>query len=167
MPRAPAHSRKRYIDGVTVVLDWELEQALVHGRTMFGPLRLLQRRDDWRRAWIEWRHVILPKALEHRPGLRPFALYAIGEIEPRELRLPLPAGHGWTTLEIPDNRGRITTHYVDVPEPYIEDEARHLHRLGIVDDGELRRHDAWLRTLAAHGDRCTADSYPLEASLYE
>jgi hypothetical protein len=48
MPRAPARIRKRFIEGETVVLDWELEEALLRGQSMFGPLGTLQRRDDWR-----------------------------------------------------------------------------------------------------------------------
>lgn len=162
MPRAPARIRKRYIEGIDV-LDWELEEALVRGESMFGPLHALQRRDDWRRAWDRWGEVILPKALEHRPGLRPFALYAIDAIEPRELRMQLPAVHGWTLLRIPDNRGRITTHYLDVPEPFIEHEARYLHRIGVVSDHELRRYRAWVQ----RGDTAARDTYPLEMSLHE
>jgi hypothetical protein len=167
MPRAPARSLKKFVEGQTVVLDWELEEALLRGQSMFGPLRALQCRDDWRRAWNEWRAVVLPKALEHRPGLRPFALYAIGEIEPRQLRMPLPAVHAWTLLHIPDDRGRIATHYLDVPEPYIESEASYLHRLGIVRDRELRRHRERLRRDNHERSRPPADTYPLEMSLYQ
>ena len=167
MPRATARIRKRFIEGETVVLDWELEESLLRGHSMFGPLGTLQRRDDWRRAWEEWRAVIEPKALEHRPGLRPFALYAIGEIEPRELRMPLPVVHEWTLLQIPDDRGRITTHYLDVPEPFIEHEARYLYRLGIVSDREFRRHREWTRRDNPECERCTPDTYPLEMSLFE
>lgn len=157
-------ARRPYIEGTTAVCDWQLEQALVRGRTMHGPLRMLHTRDDWRRAWGEWRDVILPKCIEHRPGTRPFACYACGEIEPRELRIPLPPSHGWTLLEISDDRGNITTHYLDVPEPFIDHEARYLYWLGIVSDHELRRYREWMRR---RDDGDTADPYPLAAAFYE
>ena len=167
MPRAPTLSRKQFIDGITDVLDWELEQALLRGQTMFGPLRMLQCRRDWERAWSRWADVILPKALQHRPGLRPFAMYATGEIEPRELRVPLPPRHRWSMLRIPDHTGQAIMHYLDVPEPYIECEARHLHHLGIVNADEMRRHRAWMRTASGDCGRGAPDTYPLEMSLYE
>lgn len=167
MPRAPARTRKQFIDGHSNVLDWELEEALVRGQSIFGPPRILQCRRDWERAWSEWSAVILPKVLEHRPGMRPFAMYAIGEIEPRELRMPLPHAHEWTVLPIPHGRGQRVTHYLDVPEPFIESEARYLSRLGIVNAAEMRRHQAWMSTRNSACDLSGTDTYPLEMSLYE
>lgn len=167
MPRAPLKIRKRFIEGETVVLDWELEEALLYGQSMFGPVGILRTREDWQREWATWGGVILPKALEHRPGTRPFALYAIGEIEPRALRMPLPPVHGYTLLEIGDHHGRRTTHYLTVPEPYIENEARYLHRMGIIDAAEMKRHREWMRRANPECDTCAPNSYPLEMSVYQ
>ena len=166
MPRAPARIRKRYVEGVTEVLDFELEETLLYGvYRVFGPPSMLRTINCWRRAWDRWRDVVLPKVLEHRPGTRPFAMYAIGEIPARELRMPLPSGHGYWEIRLPAARGGEVTHYLNVPEPYIDNECDHLYRLGIIDPEERKRHQAWQREIEKYGGR--ADTYPLEASLYE
>jgi hypothetical protein len=168
MPRAPARIRKRFIEGTTEVLDWEIEETLVYGVTrLFGPPSLFKAADQWRREWNRWRDVILPKALEHRPGVRPFAMYAAGEIPPRELIVPLPVSHEWWTVDVWNDDGTVTTHYIDVPAPFIEPEVDHLRRLGIVDAEELRRHRAWMNTMNTECDPRVADTYPLEMSLYQ
>lgn len=166
MPRATARIKRKYIEGHTEVCPWEIEEALLRGVSLFGPVGELQRRDDWQRAWDRWGAVILPKALEHRPGLRPLALYAIGEIPARELRMPLPAVHGWQMLRIPDETGQITVHYLDVPEPFIESEATYLRRLGIITEQELRRHRAWMRRHNAECEYSAPDTYVLEMGCY-
>lgn len=163
MPRAPARIRKRYIEGVSEVLDFEIEETLLHGvYPVFGPPSMLKTVACWRRAWDRWRGVVLPKVLEHRPGTRPFAMYAIGEIPARELQMPLPAAHRFWSLTLP---GTGITHYLNVPEPYIENEVDHLYRLGVIDADERKRHRAWQREIETHGGR--ADTYTLEAGLYE
>jgi hypothetical protein len=163
MPRAPAKIRKRYIEGVSEVLDFQIEETLLHGvYRVFGPPSMFKTVACWRHAWAKWRDLVLPKVLEHRPGTRPFAMYAIGEIPARELRMPLPASHRFWSLTLP---GTGVTHYLNVPEPYIENEADHLYRLGVIDSDERKRHRAWQREIETHGGR--ADTYTLEAGLYE
>ena len=167
MPRTPAKIRKRYIEGETEVLGWELEEGLLHGQSFISPVWELQTRDDWQRAWDRWGDIVLPKALEHRPGTRPFAMYAIGEIPARELRMPLPASNGIRYTDVRHRKGKVVRHYIDAPEPYIEPEVSHLRRLGIVDESEYRRYRAWVGRTNPDCDRCVADTYPLEMSLHE
>jgi hypothetical protein len=168
MPRAPAKIRKRYIEGATEVLDWEIEETLVYGVAMvFGPPSLFKTADQWRREWHRWRDVILPKSLKHRPGVRPFAMYATGEIPARELAMPLPQPNGWWTVDVRNDDGTVTTHYINVPEPFMVPEVVHLRRLGIVDAAELRRHREWMNATTPECDRWAVDTYPLEMSLYE
>jgi hypothetical protein len=157
MPRAPAKDRRQFIEGVTDVLDWELEENLLHGCVpMIDRASMLRTRGEWVREWARWREVILPKCIAHRPGRRPFAMYAVGEIPPRELSMPLPARHNYQSVVIPAASGEPITHWLNVPEPYMRHETHHLRRLGIVDD------DEWQRARAPR-----RDSYPLEMSLYE
>jgi len=167
MPRAPARIRRKFIEGVTEVLDFEIEETLLHGcYPVFGPPSMFRTVTCWRRAWDRWRGVVLPKVLEHRPGTRPFAMYAIGEIPARELKVPLPPSHGYWSITLAMPGGTSVTHYLNVPEPYIENEADHLYRLGVIDADERKRHRAWQREIEKHGGQ-RADTYPLEASLYE
>ena len=159
MPRAPTKIKKRYVEGETEVCDFELEETLVYGLyRVFGPPSILKTRSDWQRAWDRWGSTILPKAIEHRPGLRPFALYAIGEIPPREPQIQLPENTCYWSVTVRMPKGKPVTHWLNVPEPWLEPEVRHLRRLGIVDDAEYKRHLAWVRT--------GKDTYPKEISLY-
>ena len=168
MPRAPARIRKRYIEGVSDVLDWELEETLIYGvPRVFGPPSRFKTVDDWARDWARWRDTIMPKVIEHRPGTRPFALYAIGEIPRREPVLPLPEPNGFWHVDVRDRDGRTTTHHLNVPEPWMRPEVMHLREHGIIDDDELRRHRAWMRQRNPDCDSCAVDSYPLEMSLFE
>lgn len=161
MPRAPAKIRKRYIEGQTEVLDWEIEECLLWGCSrIFGPSTTLKRRADWLREWNRWRDVVLPKALKYFPGTRPFALYAIGEIPPRKLAMPLPEGNGYWSLVIDDPKGKPVTHWLNVDEPYMDHEVWHLKRLKIVDAAEYRRFRKWLT-----GEK--RERYPLEMSLFD
>jgi hypothetical protein len=167
MPRAPAHARKVFIEDETIVLDWQLEQSLVYGQPMRGSVSELQTRDDWQRAWDRWGDIIMPKALEHRPGARPFAMYAIGTIPARELRMPLPANSGYRYTDVRQRNGKVVRHWIDAPAPFVESEVSHLRYLGIVDDAEYRRYRAWVGRTNPDCDRCVADTYPLEMSLHE
>jgi hypothetical protein len=168
MPRAPAKIRRRYIEGQTEVLDWEIEETLVYGCTqIIGPPSMFHGRDEWRHAWDRWGDIVLPKSLEYRPGLRPFAMYAVGEIPPRELRMPLPADARCWSVIVRDRDGTATTHYLNAPEPFVENEVKHLRRLGIVDDREYQRHRRWMQAANPDCDACPVDNYPLEMSLYE
>lgn len=161
MPRAPARIRKRYIEGQSDVLDWEIEEMLVYGVPLvFGPPCRFKTHDDWAHEWNRHREIVLPKVIEYRPGTRPFAMYATGEIPPRELALPLPDPHGFWIVDVRQRDGSVTTHYLNVPEPWVRSEAKHLREHGIIDDDELRRHRAWVK--------CGKfDTYPLEMSLYQ
>lgn len=168
MPRAPARIRKRFIDGETEVLAWDIEETLLYGYPLvFGPYSTMPSIDDWHVAWNRWRDVILPKALEHRPGTRPVAMYVLGEIAPRELIVPLAADAGWHHIEVRQRNGRKDTHWLNVPMPFMRREVDHLRDLGICDAGEYRRHREWMQTRNPDCDPCAIDTYPLEMSLYQ
>jgi hypothetical protein len=160
MPRAPARIRKRFVEGVTEVLDYETEECLVYGYPLvFDTLATMRSIDEWQAAWSRWRDVVLPKALEYRPGTRPVAMYVLGEIPRREWRINLPENTGWKHIEARGRDGKLTRHWLDAPPTFLEPEVKHLQRLGLVDADELRRHREWMR----RGD----DPYPLEMSLHD
>jgi hypothetical protein len=162
MPRAPARIRKRYVEGSTEVCPWDVEETLLYGITpIFGPPCIFKTMDEWRREWERWRDVILPKSLEYRPGARPVAQYVLGEIPAREMNIPLPEPNGFWRVEVRDRSGRSTRHWLNVPEPFMEREVKHLTRLGIVDAEELRRHRRDPEAATGYS------AYPLEASLHE
>lgn len=168
MPRAPARIRKRFIEGQTEVLDWMIEETLLYGYPLvFGTYASMRTMDEWREAWKQWRDVVLPKCIEHRPGTRPVAMYVLGEIPRREPTMQKPADHRWNSIDVRSRGGRVVQHWLDVPQPFMEPEHLHLHRLGIVDADELRRHRAWIRTRNPECGTCAIDTYPLEMSLYE
>jgi hypothetical protein len=168
MPRAPARIRKRYIEGKTEVLDWEVEENLVYGHpVVFGPPSTFRTAAEWRRAWSRHRDTIMPKILEYRPGSRPFAMYATGEIPRREVLIQLPAAHVWRSVDVREDDGTITTHYLNVPEPFMHPEIKHLYRLGVIDDAEIERRRALYRRLPKYPSGYVVDPYPLEMSLYE
>lgn len=152
--------RRTYIEGQTEVLDWAMEETLLYGIPRVRcPQPPLCTRADWIREWHRWREVVLPKCISHLPGRRPFAMYAVGEIPPREVLVPLPTPNRWATVTVPDGQGGAVTHCIDHPEPFVRSEVNHLRQLGIVDAAEFTRYREWLR-----GDR---NGYPLEMSLYE
>ena len=162
MPRAPARIRKRYIEGTTEVCPWDIEETLLYGITpVFGPPSMFRSLDEWQREWSRWRDVILPKCIEHRPGTRPVAMYVLGEIEPRELRIPPPEPNGYWFVDVSGRNGKVSRHWLNVPEPFMEREVRHLERLGIVDAEESRRHRRDPEAATGYSE------YPLETSLYE
>lgn len=167
MPRAPARIRKRWTEG-TDVLDWTIEETLLYGYPIpLDPSATMATIDEWRTAWDRWRDVILPKALEHRPGTRPIAMYVLHEIEPRELLLPLVDDGGYRRIEVRQRNGRKETHWLNVPPPFMQREVDHLRALGLCDAEELRRHRVWKQTRNPECDTCAIDTYPLEMSLYE
>jgi hypothetical protein len=160
MPRAPARIRKRFIEGQTEVLDHETEETLVWGYVrVFDTYCTMKTVDEWRAAWSRWRDVVLPKALEYRPGSRPIAMYVLGEIPAREWRINLPENTGRKHIEVRGRDGKLTRHWLDAPPTFLDPEVKHLQRLGLVDADELRRHREWVR----RGD----DPYPLEMSLHD
>jgi hypothetical protein len=168
MPRAPARIRKRYVEGSTEVCPWDTEETLVYGVPLiFGPPCPFRTVDEWHREWSRWRDVILPKCIEHRPGTRPFAMYATGEIPARELIVPLPEPNGYWHVDVRHLDGEIVTHWLNAPKPFMEPQIEHLRRLGIVDAREAKRYRAWMNTANADCDRCAVDTYPLETSLHE
>jgi hypothetical protein len=162
MPRAPARIRKRYVEGSTEVCPWDVEETLLYGITpIFGPPCMFKTLDEWQREWSRWRDVILPKSLEHRPGTRPVAMYVCGEIPARTLAVQLPESNGYWFADVRDRNGKSTRHWLNVPEPLMEREVKHLTRLGIVDAEELRRHRRDPEAATGYY------KYPLEASVYE
>ncbi len=160
MPRAPARIRKRFIEGTTEVLDHEMEECLVYGYPLvLDTLASLRTIDEWRAAWSRWRDTVLPKVLEHRPGTRPAAMYVLGEIPRRELRINVPDAVYGTHIDVRGRDGKTTRHWLAAPPTFLEPEVTHLHRLGIVNDEERARHRQWRQR--------GGDPYPLEVSLYE
>lgn len=158
MPRTPAKIRKRYEAGLDI-LDSEIEETFLRGQGLLETPPEMRTLEDWHRLWSRWRDVVMPKALECRPGVRPFACYVCGEIEPPPLQAPPPMSNGFFRLYVPGigGEGRWFHRY---PEPYQRDETRHLRDLGIVDAEEYRRHRAWKR----RGFEC---NYHFEQGRYE
>jgi hypothetical protein len=168
MPRAPARIRKRFIEGQTEVLDWMIEETLLHGYPLaVDTWATLATIDEWHVAWDRWRDVILPKCIKHRPGTRPVAMYVTGEIPRRELAINVPSHARWQRIEVRQRNGVSESYWLDVPRPFMEPEHVHLRRLGIVDADELRRHRAWMQKRNPECGTCAIDTYPLEMSLYE
>jgi len=167
MPRTLARIRRRFVGDVAASLDPHLEETLVFGcPVVLGPsFSTLRFQSDWQREWDRWRDTILPKALRHRPGFRPFAMYAAGEIAPRKLRKPAPR-FGYTCVEVLNRGGSTVRHWLDLPGEYMEPEAVYLHRLGVVDDDELERHRAWVGERNPDCQTCPVDHYLLEAALH-
>jgi hypothetical protein len=143
MPRAKRVIRKRFTEGMDV-LDSEVEETFLFGRGCIGTAIELRTLDDWKRLWSQWRGIVMPKALEHRPGTRPLACYVVGEIPPRPVVMEPPRENGYWKLYVPASNGTGQWHY-DYPEPYMDDEARYLFDLGVIDAAEMKRHRAWRR----------------------
>ena len=169
MPRARSTIRKRYIDGVTNVLDWQLEETLVFGfmQGLDPSFNRLQHVNEWAHEWDQWRDVILPKALEARPGTRPFAMYATGEIPPRPVRATPPPQRRFEVVVVGQRDGTTVSHYLNAPATYVKPEIDHLVDLGIVDADELQRYREWQREANPDCEHCLADRYRLEMALHE
>ena len=169
MPRARSTIRKRYIDGVTNVLDWQLEEELVFGcvQALDPSFNRLQHINEWQHEWDQWRDTILPKALEARPGTRPFAMYATGEIPPRPTRAEVPTNRRFDTVTVRQQDGSSVVHHLNATATYVMPEVDHLVALGIVDHAELQRHREWLHEANPHCECCLADRYRLEMALHE
>ena len=169
MPRARSTIRKRYIDGVTNVLDWQLEEELVFGcvQALDPSFNRLQHINEWQHEWDQWRDTILPKALEARPGTRPFAMYAVGEIPPRPTRAEIPRNRRFDTVSVRQLDGSNVTHYLNAPSVYVKPEIDHLVDLGIVDGDELERFRVWQLEANSECDKCPVDRYYLETALHE
>jgi hypothetical protein len=162
MPRAPAKIRKRYIEGTTEVIPWDIEETLLYGITpVFGPPCMFRTLDEWQREWSRWRDVILPKCIEHRPGTRPVAMYVLGEIPARTVAVKPPEPNGYWYADVRDRNGKVQRHWLNLREPFMEAEVKHLRRLGFVDADELRRHRRDPEAATGYS------AYPLEASLHE
>jgi hypothetical protein len=164
MPRASRKIQKRYDEGVEV-LDFEMERCFLVGYGLLGTHINLRTLDDWRFHWQRWRATVMPKALDHRPGLRPFACYVCGEVPERPVLTPPPLSHGFFHLYVPARDGTGTWHY-RYPEPYQRAEPKHLLDLGVIDKAEIRRHREWQATrseTACGNPQCT---YPFEQGLY-
>lgn len=163
MPRAPKRIRKRYVEGMEI-LDSETEMSLLLGFGLLGPDIHLRTRDDWQRYWEQWRDVVLPKAIEHRPGLRPFVCYVLGELPERPVLMEPPLANGYFKLYVPARDGTGSWHY-RYPEPYQRSEADYLFELGVIDRQEMKRHREWRKH--GLGSPCGyARDYPYEQGLY-
>jgi len=164
MPRTARRIRKRFIDGETEVLGYELERSLLHGFGCIGTAIELRTLDDWQRHWARWRDTIMPKALEHCPGTRPLACYVTGEIPARPVLTQPPLSNNYFKLYVPGRNGTGEWHH-DYPEPYMQREADYLRDLGIVDADEMRRYRAWIKQRTP-GCQCVIDTYPDEQGLH-
>ena len=52
--------------------------------------------EDTEEAWGKFREIILPEFIRQLPGNRPWACFAVGEIElPKMIRKPYPNDSGW------------------------------------------------------------------------
>jgi len=167
MPRAKRLIRKRFVEGTTEVLEFELEETLLRGRGILGVALELRTREDWVRLWARWRDTIMPKALEHRPGKRPFAMYVVGEIPPQPVVIEPPKCNGFFKLYVPAHNGTGQWFY-DYPEPYMEPEAVFLREIGVVDAAEWKRYLAKKRRgYGPYRGPDDLDGYTLEVGLHQ
>lgn len=164
MPRAPARIRRKYVEG-TEVLCSEIEETLLRGEGVLGVAIELRTLDDWKHWWSRYRDTIMPKALEHRPGVRPTACYVTGEIPMRPVRVDPPLSHNWFRHYIPGRNG-TGVWLCNYPEPYMQAEVKYLRDLGIVDDEEFRRHKAWQRERSQYRGPYCLGEYTLEQGMY-
>jgi hypothetical protein len=161
MPKAPAKIRRRYVEGTTNVCPWDVEECLVFGcPEVFGPPCLWRTLDEWSREWSRWRSVIEPKVREYLPGRRAFAQYVVGEIPRRELLLPVPEPNGWWFVDVASRDGSVVSHPINVPEPFVRPQWKHLRDLGLLEPDELQRYRAWLK-------RGKFDTYALEMACFQ
>lgn len=164
MPRATRKILKRYTEGIEI-LDSDLEMSFLWGYGVLGTDIALRTLEDWRFHWDRWRDVVMPKAIEHRPGLRPFACYVCGELPERPVLIEPPLSNGYFKLYVPATKGNGTWHY-RYPEPYQRSEASHLFELGVIDKAELKRYRAWKRTAGTTLNGAPYGDYPYEQGSY-
>ena len=145
-------------------LDCVLEMSLLTGTSGIGLSLDLRCLADWQRLWARWRSVILPKSLEHRPGLRPFASYVVGEIPRRPVLVEPPEQNAFVHVWVPDHHGAGVWHH-DMREPYMQSEADYLRGLGVVTAEEYARYRAWGRRRNAECSSCWANTYPQECEV--
>ena len=165
MPRAMKRLRKRYTEGVEI-LDYEIERTLLDGFGCLGTAIELRTLEDWQRYWHRWRDVVMPKALEHRPGERPFACYVCGEIPDRPVLIEPPLSNCFFKLYVPSRKGTGSWHY-RYPEPYQQSEPVHLFELGVIDKAELKRYRTWQETKRKTSCGYPVCTYPYEQGSYE
>jgi hypothetical protein len=126
-------------------LPYQTEHALLFGNGSGGQM-VIRELVVWRREWAAWRDCILPKFIAAFPGRRPAAAYICGELPMRPMGMDLPLSHRYRTercVYVIDGADGFT--YADLPEPYQQDEARHLYGEGVIDQAELRRYRGYDR----------------------
>ena len=154
-------SRRVGLGGAEVLPTW-LESELVFGcDRIFGPhCNQLVGLRQWQVAWSRWREPLLAKSLKYRPGLRPVAMYVVGELPAREFeRVPLELER-FEGVTVRGDGGE-STHWLNVPLPWMVPEVEHLRRLGSVKPAEYRRFKAWASTPNPDCESCFVDRYPL------
>lgn len=154
MPRAVRTIPRR---ASTAVLDPELRETLLRWTGVIGPHPELRTKADWAAAWAAYGAELLPWHIEHRPGTRPAAQYVLGQIPRRELLEPMPVHLTGSTFVVHDQG--VVVEYYDCPEPRMECEAQHLHRHGVIDRSELRRHLRWAGHRWCTNGQCLLASY--------
>ena len=164
MGRGMVVPRRPYASDLAI-LDASTEMVLLDGEGWGDSTIRLRWREEWCEVWEQWREVILPKVIEHRPGTRPFAAYVVGEIPDREVLVEPPLSVSWFRLYVPSRDG-TGAWFHRYPCPYMRSEVDHLHELGIVDDDEYRRHRAWVRTRSTASGSRYRDGYTFEQGSY-
>jgi hypothetical protein len=128
------------------MLPWQTEWALMFGTGSEG-YAVIRELVVWQREWAAWKGRVLPKFIAAFPGRRPAAAYICGEIPMRPLGVELPLSHPYRTerrVYVIDGHDGFT--YTDLPEPYQQDEARHLYGQGVINAAELRRYAGYSRS---------------------
>lgn len=154
-----------FAEGQAEPLHHELELALLFGRGCHGVPVELQHLDGWRRAWADFRAIVEPKRQTFLPGVRAFAAYVCGELEPPPVLREPPKCHKWFRVWIPGT-GRFWTRF---PEPWQRNETEWLVEIGEVQADELARHrdrirqGPWPGRSAVWRMLC---EYPLEAGRW-
>jgi len=145
--------------GAELLPEW-LESELVFGcDQILGPhCNQLVGLRQWQAAWARWRKVLLAKSLKYRPGLRPVAMYVVGELPAREFERVPSQREGVECVRVRGD-GVESTHWLNVPMPWMVPEVEHLRRLGIVKPAEYRRYQAWASIPNPDCESCLVDRY--------
>lgn len=158
MKRRTWQPSRAWVDGLEV-LGPELESCLVRWQGFGGREPSLRTRDDWAEAWAMWGGAVLPKVLEHLPGIRPAAMYAVGLVPPRPLRSLPPPEERLVAVHVGERDGGAGVWHFDASEPWQVSEPEWLLRQGVIDRNEYQRACVWRGEL-------WQSLYPFEVAEY-